>query len=59
MISLWFHAYISDFQGLFLQLFYYLGHIIMFSIEPGNVSMFQDHEVCQSSAIILLFFTYY
>jgi hypothetical protein len=37
---------------IFLQLFYYFGHIILFSIELGNMSMFQDHEVCYSSAII-------
>jgi hypothetical protein len=32
--------------------------IILFSIELGNMSMFQGDEVCYSSAIILLFFIY-
>jgi hypothetical protein len=40
---------------IFLKFFYYFGHII---IELGNVNMFQDHEVCHKSAIILLF-SYY
>jgi hypothetical protein len=40
----------------FLQLFYYLGHIIVLSIELENMSIFQDHEVCHSSAVILLLF---
>jgi hypothetical protein len=30
--------------GIFLQLFYYFGHIIIFDIEFGNMKMFQDHE---------------
>jgi hypothetical protein len=32
-------------MGIFLQLFYYFCYIIMFSVEFGNMNMFQDHEV--------------
>jgi hypothetical protein len=42
----------SDFQGWLYSFSYYFGHIILFSIELGNMSMFQDHEVCYSSAVI-------
>jgi hypothetical protein len=46
--------------SVFLKLFYYsyFGHII-FNIKLGNMNMFQDYEVCQRFAIILLLFIYY
>jgi hypothetical protein len=40
-------------------IFYYFYHIILLSIELRNMSMFEDHEVCHSSAVILSLFTYY
>jgi DNA-directed RNA polymerase subunit RPC12/RpoP len=32
----------------------YCSHNILFRVELKNMNMFQDHEVCQSSVIILL-----
>jgi hypothetical protein len=55
----WIYIQLFCIMGIFLQLFYYFGQIILFSIELGNMSIFQDHEVCHSSAIILLLFMYY
>jgi hypothetical protein len=44
---------------IFIQLFYYFGHIIMFSIEFENMIMFQIMRFVKSSAMILLLFIYY
>jgi hypothetical protein len=51
--------YISDFQCLLhFKIFCYFCHIFLFSIELRNMSMFQDHEVCHSSAVIFFCFSY-
>jgi hypothetical protein len=36
------------------MVFYYFCHIILLSTEHRNMSIFQDHEVCHSYAVILL-----
>jgi hypothetical protein len=44
---------------IFLQLFYYFGHIILFSIEPVNMHIFQIFKVLYISSVTLLFWPQY
>jgi hypothetical protein len=48
----------SVFITFLFKILYYFCHIILFSTELENMSMFQDLKVCHSSAIILFLFKY-
>jgi hypothetical protein len=41
-------------MDIFLHLFYQFGHIILFSVELGNMSMFIAFHILLNSIIILL-----
>jgi hypothetical protein len=45
--------------GIFLHLFYQFGHIILFSVELGNMSMFIAFHILLDSILILLTRVYF